>query len=345
MVSRQGLSRLLALLVVASLFLVACERPFPREDTPETPAGADNGGEDTQSPYPGDDGGDDGGDAGYPGDPGDGGDAGGDDSGDAGDDAGYPGDPGDGGDDGGDAGGDDGDTGDDGDVGGDPGDSGDGDVGGGAPGDGGDPGDGDGGDGGDNGDAGDAGDDAGDDGDAGDTGDDAGDTGGTEPVIHTVQVGENLYRIGLQYGISWLEIAALNNIPPPYTIKVGDQLLISAGTTDPGTPPDDDDTTSYVVQPGDNLFRIGLQFGISWRQIAEANGIVNPNSIRVGQVLKIPTSTPGPGTEFNHVVQRGETLFRISLQYGVSWQAIAERNNIASPYVIYPGETLIIPSN
>ncbi len=162
----------------------------------------------------------------------------------------------------------------------------------------------------------------------------------TGPITHVVAPGENLYRIGLQYNVSWLTIAQLNNIPAPYTIKVGQTLQITQGEAKTPTSP-----TTYTVQAGDNLFRIGLKFGVNWRQIAEANGIVNPNAIQVGQVLKIPESTPGPGTEFSHVVQPGETLFKISLQYGVSWVSIAERNDIGTPYVIYVGETLIIPSN
>ncbi|MFZ1397030.1 MAG: LysM domain-containing protein, partial [Candidatus Promineifilaceae bacterium] len=103
--------------------------------------------------------------------------------------------------------------------------------------------------------------------------------------------------------------------------------------------------TTYIVQAGDNLFRIGLKFGISWVQIAEANGLVNPNLIAAGDELKIPVDTPGPAPAFSHVVKPGETLFLISLQYGVAWPTIAEANNITSPYVIYVGQTLEIPGN
>ncbi len=44
----------------------------------------------------------------------------------------------------------------------------------------------------------------------------------------------------------------------------------------------------YVIQPGDSLSRIALKHGLSARVLAEANGITDPNKIRVGQVLKIP---------------------------------------------------------
>src|SRR5258707_12210608 len=51
--------------------------------------------------------------------------------------------------------------------------------------------------------------------------------------------------------------------------------------------------TTYTVQPGDNLYRIGLKFGVSADALAKANGIVNPNIVLVGQKLIIPGVTAG----------------------------------------------------
>jgi LysM repeat protein len=114
---------------------------------------------------------------------------------------------------------------------------------------------------------------------------------GTPPpqeVIYTVQPGDNLYRIGLMYGYSWTVLAQYNGIPNPNYIWVGQQIRIPAAGTGTGGQPPSGNYTYYVVQPGDNLFRIGLKYGISWTLIAEANGLTNPNYIVPGQVLKIP---------------------------------------------------------
>lgn len=43
----------------------------------------------------------------------------------------------------------------------------------------------------------------------------------------------------------------------------------------------------YTVRPGDTLYRIGLEHGQSWRDIAAWNGLSNPNLIEVGQVLRV----------------------------------------------------------
>lgn len=172
----------------------------------------------------------------------------------------------------------------------------------------------------------------------------------TTEIIHIVQPGENLYRIGLQYGYSWVVLAQYNGIADPNQVYVGQAIRIppagGTGGQPPATPiPPDANYTYYVVQPGDNLFRIGLQFNVSWTLIAEANGLVNPNYLVPGQVLKIPTGggvTPPP-TQCTYVVQPGDTLFSIAIRYGVAWQNVATANNIPAPYIIYVGQTLVIP--
>jgi LysM repeat protein len=162
---------------------------------------------------------------------------------------------------------------------------------------------------------------------------------------HVVQPGENLYRIGLQYGISWLALANHNNLPNANAIYAGQELRIpaesGAGAPTPTPPPAAE--TTYVVQAGDTLYRIGQLFDMSWVTIAQANGLVNPNHIFVGQQLKIPAGGATPNPQLTHTVQPRETLFLISLHYGVPWRSIASANNLSAPYMIYPGQTLVIP--
>ena len=43
----------------------------------------------------------------------------------------------------------------------------------------------------------------------------------------------------------------------------------------------------YSVKPGDTLIRIGLENGHNWRDIARWSGLDNPNTIEVGQVLRV----------------------------------------------------------
>lgn len=63
---------------------------------------------------------------------------------------------------------------------------------------------------------------------------------------------------------------------------------------------DEDGDIVYTVESGDTLSHIALHYygsagRSSYMKIAEANGISDPNKIRVGQKLKIPGTTKGPG--------------------------------------------------
>src|SRR6185369_82046 len=57
---------------------------------------------------------------------------------------------------------------------------------------------------------------------------------------------------------------------------------VVAGTVQP--PP----STTYTVQAGDQLGKIGSRFGVNWVDIATANGISNADQIYAGQTLTIP---------------------------------------------------------
>jgi len=45
----------------------------------------------------------------------------------------------------------------------------------------------------------------------------------------------------------------------------------------------------------------------------------------------------------DHIVKRGETLFNISQTYGLSWQTLAEINELREPYTLRLGQKLKIP--
>lgn len=51
------------------------------------------------------------------------------------------------------------------------------------------------------------------------------------PAVHIVQRGENLYRIGLRYNISFAELADLNRIRAPYELNVGQEIALPGGAS------------------------------------------------------------------------------------------------------------------
>ena len=207
-------------------------------------------------------------------------------------------------------------------------------------------------------------------------------TGGTVPptappstpggtVIYTVQPGDYLAKIARQFNTTVSAILSVNNIANPNLIFPGQQLVIPTGgttpppatsmpatvpppaTSVPSTPPPGGQTT-YVVQPGDTLNSIARRFGTTTSAIAQANGIVNPNLIFVGQVLVIPTGgsvpqptaipgqptvpPPNPGTGF----ELGGQTFNFAhpnemRQSGMRWAKIQVRYNLGNPPSIAQG--------
>jgi LysM repeat protein len=181
-------------------------------------------------------------------------------------------------------------------------------------------------------------------------------------TIYIVQRGDTLFLISVRFNVSISAIMSANGLTNPNLIFVGQRLTIPTGGGTTATPPPSGGTT-YVVQRGDYLSLIAQRFGVSLSALMNANGIVNPNLIFVGQVLTIPgtggtplptpvpttTATPRPtstatppagGTTY--VVQRGDTLWAIGLRFGVSVNAIKAANGLVSD-LIYVGQRLTIP--
>jgi len=166
-----------------------------------------------------------------------------------------------------------------------------------------------------------------------------------QPIYYIVRPGDTLYSIARQFGVSVQAILAANNLPNPNCIYVGQKLLIpSPGTPAPTpTPGPWPQPTVYVVQPGDTLYSIARRFGTTVQAIAQANHIINPNRIYVGQRLVI-YGTPGPQPCTGiHIVRYGETLTSIARRYGTTVWTLAQMNHLVNPNVIYAGQRLRVP--
>jgi LysM repeat protein len=113
------------------------------------------------------------------------------------------------------------------------------------------------------------------------------------PVLYTVQEGDTLFVIALNYGVTIEVIAAANDIDNPELIHPGQVLVIPVGSTAQQAAPKSAYGTAapgtYIVQSGDSLFTIALEFGVTVESLVVANQIKNPEFIRPGQVLIIPT--------------------------------------------------------
>ena len=104
-------------------------------------------------------------------------------------------------------------------------------------------------------------------------------------MYHTVQPGDNLFRLARTYKTNIYTLMAWNGLYNANRIYVGQLLCVGRQTIVDTT------YTTYFVRPGDSLYRIAQQFGISMKVLADVNYIVYPYRIYVGQMLRIPQIT------------------------------------------------------
>ena len=121
-------------------------------------------------------------------------------------------------------------------------------------------------------------------------------------------------------------------------------LLISTGSLN---------ADEYRVLEGDTLSEIAERYGMTVEELAEANGIVDPNYILSGRVLLIPGGAAGHAAiaqrggqtsgGVTYVIRFGDTLSEIAERFGVPAVAIVMANGLADPHFIVEGVTLTIP--
>jgi membrane-bound lytic murein transglycosylase D len=110
----------------------------------------------------------------------------------------------------------------------------------------------------------------------------------------------------------------------------------------------------YKVRRGDTLSKIAARQSISERELSALNNLRSRNSIRVGQVLRLPDdASPGEPvamarvepmpTDRIHRVRRGDTLTSIARRYGVTEAEVAAANRLNSRHVIVVGQRLRLP--
>ena len=145
---------------------------------------------------------------------------------------------------------------------------------------------------------------------------------------YIVQVGDTLYGISKQFGVSITDIVAENNLSST-VLRIGQVLKIPSIET----------TTLYIVKEGDTLYSISRKFNVSVDDIIRINNL-NSNLIALGQELFIPV--PGDGGYLLYEVKSGDTLYSISNKYSVS---VNPGTGDYSTYIVKNGDTIFMGNN
>jgi LysM repeat protein len=138
-----------------------------------------------------------------------------------------------------------------------------------------------------------------------------------EPLIYEVQSGDTLVNIAIQYNVTVEDIATASGLANVDVLDIGQRLVIPVdGVVIQAEAPaevaveapadavegasaeetvveeaavEETNDQIHVVQIGDNLFRIGLLYGCKHEELALYNNLANPDSLEIGQEIRIPT--------------------------------------------------------
>lgn len=197
----------------------------------------------------------------------------------------------------------------------------------------------------------------------------------TVPRTHTIAAGELLSTIAVKYygkAAAWIDIAEANPNIDPDRIKVGQVINLPDLNNDIAAQPEDEPAPApngvrtHTVKPGELLSTIAVKYygkESAWVDISQANPSVDPNRMKVGQVLVLPELNDGdgdgdepdevrppvPNGEGSYTVQAGDNLSKIAERfYGdtEAWDLIYARNRDKigeRPDNLKVGMVLIIP--
>ena len=216
------------------------------------------------------------------------------------------------------------------------------------------------------------------------------------PRSYVIAPGDTLGDLGRRFGVTPEELAAANGISDPRSLRPGQVLELPSDAAAPGAPaaaerapapappaervvaaaqppPEPPAPRTYTVAPGDTLGSIGSRLGVAAEELAAANGISDPRSLRPGQVLELPGGGAAPGTPAaaegepasgprtervvaaarpppeppaprTYTVAPGDTLGSIGRRFGVTPKELAAASGVSDPRSLRPGQVLELPA-
>jgi len=103
-----------------------------------------------------------------------------------------------------------------------------------------------------------------------------------EENTYIVKKGENLFRIALKFNLSLDDLLKLNpQIKDPDMVGEGTRIII------PGSV----EGINHIVQPGENLYRLSIRYGVPLEKLLQVNGLTEDSTLKVNDSIIIPGST------------------------------------------------------
>lgn len=148
---------------------------------------------------------------------------------------------------------------------------------------------------------------------------------------YIVKKGDSLYSISKKFNTTVDNLKSINNLTT-------DALAIGQIIKLPGSSSEiPEKSNEYTVQRGDTLYSISKKFNVSVDKLKDINNL-SSNTLRVGQVLKIPTTEE----KVAYTVKKGDSLYSIAREFGTTVSAITNLNNLSTTSLSI-GQKLLLP--
>ena len=174
--------------------------------------------------------------------------------------------------------------------------------------------------------------------------------------LHTVTKGQSLYSISSMYNVTIDDIVRLNP-GSDKQIREGAALKIPQATNS-----NSDKPVFHTIQAGETLYRLSVKYNVTTQAICKANPGLSSENFRSGQVIIIPVKsdsksqkeTPKAAEQEKtnvkmndwkdmHKVERKETIFSISREYGITEEELIAANPELKKGKLKRGTFLFIP--
>ena len=173
--------------------------------------------------------------------------------------------------------------------------------------------------------------------------------------LHTVTKGQSLYSISSMYNVTIDDIVRLNP-GSDKQIREGAALKIPQATNS-----NSDKPVFHTIQAGETLYRLSVKYNVTTQAICEANPGLSSSNFRSGQVIVIPVQSQSPVLETSqptvkdeptekkndwkdmHKVERKETIYSISREYGITEEELIAANPELKKGKLKRGTFLFIP--
>ncbi|CAN7332854.1 LysM peptidoglycan-binding domain-containing protein [Paenibacillus sp. LjRoot153] len=106
----------------------------------------------------------------------------------------------------------------------------------------------------------------------------------------------------------------------------------------------------HIVKKGDTLYELAKKYHTTLDQIIALNPqIADPNQIEIGMKVKIPSvvkpvEPPASDFVYKHVVQQGDSLWKLGKAWDVPLQAMIKANaHLKNPNVLMTGDVVFVP--